>query len=140
MTALTNQLNILDKSFGKMNAVLIDYLINNFSEPLGFSEVRNVNIQHYIDGLMAHRAYFYSLELWERVDEINYYLDRIAECTHTQSNLSPPHHDEMYRPPVDLSFLEKFKDADYSDEDIDINNLTTEEIKYLNECKEKDAL
>ncbi len=140
MLALINQLNILDKRLGKMSADMVDYLINNFATPLGLSEVHCENLQHFVDGLMAHRAYFYSLGIWERVDEINYYLDKIAECTHPEGGYIPPHHDEMYRPPVNLDFLERFRDEEHILDGFDMRVESKNEDKYLCECREKDAL
>lgn len=139
MLTLTKTNVQLSEIFAGMHTVMIDYLINNFAEPLGLCEPRPENIHHFVDGLMAHRVFFYSLQMWDRVDEINYYLDELARMTDPECKLKPAHHDHMYRTPIDLDFLVQYNLTAQTNRQMVRRRISPEEVKYLEDCKTKNA-
>lgn len=127
--------------FSGMHNVMVEYLLNNFADPLGFSEITEENLPHFIDGLLAHRSFFRSLNMQERVDEINYYLDDLAHRVDPEGKIEPAHHDRDYRKPFDDGFLFQFDlETQLERSSIIRRRLPKAETKFLETCKCKNAL
>ncbi len=76
------------------------YLLQNIAGSLRLTEVHYETIHHYMDGLVAYRAYFYSMRMWALVDDMNCLLDSIAQILEPNSMVEYQHQREMYRPPA----------------------------------------
>lgn len=76
------------------------FLLKNIAGSLRLTEVHYETIHHFMDGLVAYRAFFYSLRMWGLVDDMNYYLDSIAQILEPNSMVEYQHQREMYRPPA----------------------------------------
>ncbi len=140
MLVLTKRSVQMSGIFSDMHNVMIEYLLNNFADPLGFTEITENNLPHFIDGLMAHRSFFRSLNMQERVDEINYYLDDLARRVDPEGKIEPAHHDHTYREPVDTGFLYQFDLDTQLDRFSTKRRLPKAETKFLERCKNKNAL
>jgi len=79
MLSNSEQISQCDETTKRLDPELVEYLLSNFDTSLGISEVLEANLHHFNDALLAYRDYFYSLELWDRVDEVNNYLSKIND-------------------------------------------------------------
>jgi len=60
---------------------LISYLIQNFGMNLGCTEVHTSNAHHFVDGLLAHRAYFDMIGAKSVVKEIDNFIKKLSKYT-----------------------------------------------------------
>ena len=65
-----------------MSTKVIEYLMDNFASPLGFSSLRPESLHHFVDGLLAFRAFFCSIGYLELSKEIEDCLDEIQKFAH----------------------------------------------------------
>lgn len=73
-----------------------EYLIDNFAGGLGLSEIRVDNVHHFIDGLLAFRAFFGVIGYLDLVDRVEGYLETLGK----------------YEPEYDYKSLPIYKDFD----------------------------
>lgn len=104
------------------------YIANNFFQQLKCTEINSMNIHHFFDAIIAHRACFYALQFYELVDEMNDLLDVLVNyLTEVSGYNKYSYRDEYYHINTQRNDLKEKQE---------IKRTTTTDLMGVIECLE----